>query len=129
MAYKTTIDPADKAFSMYVRLKQGQCQRCGSLVTFNAKGDPISHQLSHFQGRRKEATRFDISNGDCLCGGCHQYFTANPGEHYIWQVGKKGQAVVDAVIVRSNSYVKKDRVMQKLVWAQAYKDLRKERGL
>lgn len=71
MAYKTVIDPADKYFSMYVRLKQGQCQRCGSLVKFNAKGDPISHQLSHFQGRRKEATRYDIENCDCLDSGCH----------------------------------------------------------
>jgi len=124
---KIKIDTADKAFSMYVRLKQGQCQRCGSLVTFNANGDPISHQLSHFQGRRKEATRFDIENGDCLCGGCHQYFTANPAEHYMWQVAQKGQVAVDAIVVRSNSYVKKDRVMQKLVWAQAYKDLKSER--
>jgi len=124
---KVKIDPADIAFSRYIRLRDGQCMRCGSLVKFNANGDPISHQDSHFQGRRKEATRFDPENSDTLCGGCHLYFTANPAEHYMWQVGKKGQATVDAIVVRSNRYVKKDRVMQKLVWAQAYKDLKSER--
>lgn len=125
---KIKIDAADSWFSKYVRLRDGECRRCGSKVSYNAKGDPISHQMSHFQGRRKEATRFDLENGDTLCGGCHQYFTANPGEHYIWQVANKGQSVVDAVIVRSNTYSKKDRKMQAMVWKQAYLDLKAEKA-
>lgn len=121
------IDAADKYFSMYIRLRDGGCKRCYSPVRFNDKGDPVSHQMSHFQGRRKEATRFDPENGDTLCGACHQYFTANPGEHYMWQVAVKGQAVVNAVIVRSNSYAKKDRKLAAMVWKQAYKNLLKEK--
>ncbi len=116
-------DPADQYFSKYIRLRDGECRRCHSLVEFNANGDPISHQNSHFQGRRKENTRFDPSNADCLCGACHMYFTANPAEHYLWQVAQKGQNTVNEIIVRSSSYCKKDRKLAAMVWKQAYKDL------
>lgn len=117
------LDPADKAFSKYVRKSQGKCQRCGSPVQFNDNGDPISHQLSHFQGRRKEATRFDLENCDCLCGGCHKWFTAMPYEHVQWQIKTKGQQKVDEIILRSNQYCKKDRKLQQMIWEKAYKDL------
>lgn len=122
------IDKADENFSKYVRLKQGKCQRCGSPVQFNAKGDPISHQLSHFQGRRKEATRFDLDNCDCLCGGCHKWFTAMPYEHVQWQIKTKGQQKVDEIILRSNGYCKKDRSFQRIVWGKAYIDLKSEKS-
>lgn len=94
---------------------------------FDDNGDPVSHQNSHFQGRRKEATRFDIENCDTLCGGCHQYFTANPGEHYMWQVATKGQATINAIIVRSNSHKKKDRRLETIIWKQAYLQLKSEK--
>lgn len=122
---RISIDAADKYFSMYIRLRDGECRRCKSPITLNDKGDPISHQNSHFQGRGKEATRFDPENADCLCGGCHQYFTANPGEHYMWQVATKGQNAVNAIIVRSNGYKKKDRTLEAMVWKTMYADLKK----
>lgn len=123
------IDPADAWFSKYIRLRDGECRRCGSPVQFNASGDPVSHQMSHFQGRRKEATRFDPENGDTMCGGCHMYLTANPYEHVEWQVDAKGKSVVDQIVVRSNGYKKKDRKMEALIWKQAYADLKKEKSL
>lgn len=123
------IDLADSAFSKYIRLRDSECRRCHSPVQFNSKGDPITHQASHFQGRRKEATRFDPENVDCLCFYCHQYFTANPYEHTEWQIAVKGRSVVDTVVLRSNQYMKKDRVMQRLIWEKAYADLKAEKGL
>jgi len=120
------IDPADKAFSMYVRLLTGECRRCHSPVRYNDNGDPISHQASHFQGRRKEPTRFDLENVDCLCGGCHKYFTAMPYEHVQWQIKTKGEDVVNAIIIRSNGHKKKDRKMEAMIWKAAYAALKKE---
>lgn len=117
-------DPADDIFSKYIRKRDAECRRCHSRVQFNKQGDPITHQASHFQGRRKEATRFDEDNVDCLCSGCHQYFTANPGEHYQWQVKVKGQDMVDKIILRSNTYMKKDRAMARLYWEERYKELK-----
>lgn len=117
-------DKADDHFSKYVRLRDGKCMRCGSLVRFNDKGDPVSHEASHFQSRRKEATRFDLLNVDTMCSGCHSYLGGNPYEHVQWQVAKKGQKEVDLIILRSNQHFRKDRKMAEMVWKQAYLDLK-----
>ena len=118
------IDPADRAFSLYIRTRDNwTCQRCGRTYT-----PPTSAlHCSHFQGRGKEATRFEPDNCRALCYGCHRYFTSHPGDHYAWQVGLMGQARVDSLVLQSNQYKKKDRKMEKLIWDQALKDLLKER--
>lgn len=122
---KIRIDPADRIFSQYIRTRDKKCRRCGSRVKFNGKGLPVTHQASHFQGRGKENTRFNEDNVDALCHGCHMYFTANPAEHYIWQVEMKGQKKVDEIILASNIYVKRDRKAQQIYWGQKLKELRK----
>lgn len=123
MSFAIKLDKADKLFSQWVRLRDRQCMRCGSPVKFNPKGLPVSHQASHFMGRRKEATRYEPLNVDCLDTGCHSYFTANPAEHYQWQVKMKGQEAVDRLILLSNSYKKKDRQSEAMYWAIELKKL------
>ena len=123
MKYKVKRDKADAVFSQYIRKRDGKCMRCHSPVRFNEKGLPVSHQASHFVGRRKESVRFDEENVDCLCGACHMYFTAHPAEHYLWQVERKGQKTVDAIVLRSNTYHKKDRQMAYLYWSERLKEL------
>jgi hypothetical protein len=110
------IDTADKLFSIWIRLRDMQCKRCGSKVKLNEKGLPVSHQNSHFKGRGKEATRFEMHNCDTLCYGCHQYFTSQPDEHYEWQVEQKGYELVQRMIVQSNGYKKKDRKAEAAYW-------------
>jgi len=116
MGYKIKIDPADTAFSQWIRLRDRQCVKCGSPVRFNEKGLPISHQASHFKGRKKESTRFDPNNVDTLCWGCHSYFGSQPNEHYDWQVARKGQDMVDKLILASNLYAKRDRKSEAIYW-------------
>lgn len=116
------IDLADKYFSQWVRLRDRACKRCGSPVKFNEKGLPVSHQASHFKGRRKEASRYMPENVDCLCSGCHMYLTSQPDEHYLWQVKTKGQKVVDQIILTSNTYKKRDRKLEALYWRQKLKE-------
>ena len=120
---KLKLRPSDILFSQYVRIKDGKCQRCSSPVKLNDKGLPVSHQASHFQGRRKENTRFSLSNVCCLCPNCHRYLGENPAEHYEFQVKRLGQKEVDAVILASNQYKKRDDAMDKLLWSQALKDI------
>lgn len=119
---------SDELFSQYIRMRDRACQRCGSPVEFNAKGLPISHQASHFQGRGKEATRFDPENVDTLCGGCHMYLGANPYEHTAWQIKKKGIDAVNAIVLRSNGYKKRDDKMECIIWRQAIKELNASRS-
>ena len=121
---KIKIDKADKIFSLYIRTRDGwRCKRCKTQYM-----PPTSAlQCSHFQGRGKEATRFDEENADALCYGCHQYFTSHPAEHYLWQVEQKGQDVVDALVLRSNQYQKKDRELVYIFWKEQLNQL-KETG-
>lgn len=128
MGYQIEIDRADKVFSQWIRLRDRKCLRCGSLVKFNPGGLPVSHQASHFQGRRKESTRFNEDNVCTLCHGCHSYFTANPAEHYDWQVKRLGQKKVDELVLLSNTYMKKDRQLQHIYWSGEVKKI-KEVGL
>jgi NinG protein len=123
MAFNIKIDPADRAFSQWIRLRDKKCLRCGRPVELNGSGMPVNLQASHFQGRGKESTRFDPDNVIALCGGCHAYFTAYPAEHYLWQVERFGQAKVDEIILRSNMYTKKDRKMELIKWRLALKEL------
>lgn len=119
---KIKIDEADKAFSRYIRLRDKQCLKCGSSVKVNAKGLPVSHQASHFQGRGKESTRFDELNVCTLCMGCHRYFSSHPGEHYQWQVKRLGQEVVEQIVLTSNMYTKKNREAEKIYWRQRLRE-------
>lgn len=120
---KAKIDPADRAFSLYIRTRDNwTCQRCGKQYT-----PPTSAlHCSHFMGRGKEATRFEPRNADALCYGCHQYFTSHPAEHYDWQVWKKGEKTVKALQVQAHSYKKKDRATEKFIWEVALEDLQNQ---
>lgn len=115
---KVKIDKADRLFSLWVRNRDGwKCQRCLRAYT------PPTQALhcSHFFGRRKESTRYEPLNATALCYGCHQYFTSHPQEHYSWQLDRLGQNAVDKLRLASNTYMKKDRVLQVMYWKQQLK--------
>lgn len=122
MSWEIRLDPADQAFSKWIRLRDMECKRCHSPVKLNTKGLPVSHQASHFQGRRKEASRFNPFNVDTLCAGCHSYLGSNPAEHMAWQIEQKGKDRVEAIVLSSNMYQKKDRKSELLYWKLKLKE-------
>ena len=116
---KIKIVPADKYFSLWIRSRDNwTCQRCGTKYT------PPTNALhcSHFKGRGKQGTRFEPLNADALCYGCHQYFTSQPDEHYSWQVKRKGQDVIDKLVLAANSYHKKQYDLEKIYWKEKLKE-------
>ena len=121
---RVKIDPADSAFSQYVRTRDGKCVRCGSGVRFNDKGYPVSHQASHYFGRGRENTRFDPENVDTLCGGCHRLWGSDDRETYrefkIKQLGDDG---FDNLRIRANLTMKKDRKAALLIARKLLGDL------
>lgn len=121
---KIKIDAADKLFSQWIRLRDMECVKCHSPVRLNEKGLPITHQASHFQGRGKEGTRYEPLNVDTLCMGCHMYFTAHPMEHYQWQLERKGQEVLDQLVLQSNTYKRKDRKLEAMYWRRQLKGVK-----
>ena len=116
------LDKADQYFSIWIRLRDKACKRCLSKVQTNEKGLPISHQNSHFHGRRKESTRFEPLNCDTLCGGCHMFLTSNPQLHYEWQLHSKGQETLDKLTIIANTYKKKDRKLEAIYWKARIKE-------
>lgn len=107
---KIRTDKADTAFSQVIRLRDKMCLRCKSPVKLNDKGMPVSHTNSHYFGRGKENTRFDLENCDTLCMGCHQYWGSDNREDYrefkIRQLGEEG---FKKLRIRAEMYKKKDR--------------------
>lgn len=113
---KIHLDPADKIFSQFIRLRDKECKRCHSLVQFNAKGMPITHEASHYFGRGKESTRYDVENVDTFCTGCHVQWGSEDREAYrdfkIKQLGENG---FKALMVRANLPKKKDRKLDLMI--------------
>ena len=113
------LDPADVLFSKYIRLRDRLCQRC-----FKRGSGPLGIdglQASHFQGRRKEATRFNEDNVCALCPSCHRYLGENPAEHVRFQVERLGQEKVDKIILLSNTRQKRDRTLARIYWKERLK--------
>jgi len=107
------IDRADQVFSQYIRLRDGKCKRCRSLVEKNDNGLPVTHQASHYFGRGKEGTRFDPENVDCLCWGCHQYWGSDNREDYRdFKIKQIGEKKFELMRMRADSYYKRDRKME-----------------
>ena len=119
---KVKIDNADKVFSEYIRLRDGKCVRCSRLG--EGKQGIVGLQCSHYYGRSRESTRFDESNADSLCFGCHQYWGSVDREAYrafkIKQLGQKG---FDLLTLRANTPTKKDRKMAYLYWSTRLREI------
>lgn len=118
---RVKIDEADRLFSLYVRTRDSwTCQRCGKQY----QRGTLALQNSHFFGRRMESVRFDLSNCDALCYGCHRYWEKEDREAYrAFKVKQLGQNGFDALMLKAHTLTKKDRKMQRLIWRQALKDL------
>ena len=89
--------------------------RCNSPVQLNDNGLPITHQASHFHGRRKESVRFDEANVTTHCGGCHSHLTSNPHEHEQWKIKQLGEKEFDRLTLRANTPGKRDDKMALIV--------------
>ena len=117
-------DPADIAFSRYIRLRAGwRCEKC---KTQHEEG---GLQCSHFIGRRNEAVRFDDENCKALCGGCHMFLTANPQLHRDWMLSQLGEERYKKLILRSNTYHRKDRKMALIIAKAQLAELEKRLGI
>lgn len=113
---KIKIDKADQTLSLFIRLRDKKCCRCGSPVEMNEKGLPKSHHNSHYFGRGNECTRFDPENCDTLCCGCHEIWGSNDKEGYrefkIKQLGEDGFLKLRQ---RFSMCCKKDRLMSLII--------------
>lgn len=119
---KIKIDAADKAFSEYIRRRDGRCMRCGR------RGEGplgiVGLQNSHYFGRGNESTRFEPNNCDALCMGCHQIWGSTDREGYrafkLKQLGEKGFKLL---MIQANTYQRKDRKLSLIIAKELLKTL------
>ena len=121
-------DKADILFSNYIRQKAGwKCVKCGKLCKID--GSWVAKlEASHYWSRSHEGTRFDEDNVWSLCGSCHKRMGGRRkeenGEYDLWLKEKLGQERYNQLMVRANTYKKKDRVMSLLIAQELVKDLK-----
>lgn len=64
----------DAIFSTQIRMRDGRCMKCGSLMF---------QTCSHFFKRAIYSTRFDPENCDDLCIPCHEEWEGDPEGKYM----------------------------------------------
>ena len=119
----------DKLFSEYMRLYQDfTCQRCGKKYVFDGVvvGNLQNLGVSHYFGRSRENTRFDIENCDLLCSiPCHHYWGGEGREEYKQHMIKKlGQERYDLLELQANTYKKRDDKMTEIILNEMLKQLK-----
>ena len=98
---KIRIDPLDTLFSRLVRLlANGKCEHCGRNKRL---------ECSHFHGRRKLSTRWDLLNAAALCFSCHRYFQENPYQHTEWFKRRLGTERFEELNIRAEMILKPDK--------------------
>jgi hypothetical protein len=116
------IDPADRVFSRYIRLKTKKCMNCGKRGLGNE--GIVGLQASHYHSRRKESVRFDEENVDIFCIGCHKRLgTEYRNEYDKFKIRQLGQKRFDLLTLRANIPVKKDRKLVYMVYSKLLKEL------
>jgi hypothetical protein len=90
----------DKNWSLIVKQRAGmKCEYCGKTAYLN------SH---HIFGRRNRSVRWEITNGICLCVGCHKFssvFSAHetPLLFSRWVTDLRGEEWYDELRVLANT--------------------------
>ncbi len=101
---KIHLDPLDKLCSEVVRrravLNTGGCEYCGKFMPWKEL------QCSHYHGRRRHSTRYDIDNCAGLCWPCHSLLGENLHLHTEWFKKRLGSEKFEALNNRANQIVK-----------------------
>jgi hypothetical protein len=112
-SWKIKIDPADRIFSLYIRLRDGRCMRCGKRGEPDKDGRPVvGLENSHYFGRWMEGTRFDPDNCITLCHGCHSFWERDRDDYRAFMINRlKSENAFKILEWRARGYCKKDRTL------------------
>ena len=122
---KVRIDPLDKLFSYYIRLRAmqrvGGCERC-----LAKKENYKSLDCAHFDGRSRKSVRWDSDNAVGLCSGCHFYLDGHPLEKVDWfkhHLGEQFELLQSRMRI---TYPKPDKALLTLYYKNLIKELERK---
>jgi len=98
---KAKFDKYDKTFSLFIRLRDGCCQKCGK-----HHGDIKRLECSHINGRRHQGTRCDPKNAKALCNHCHRWWHREIIEAAEWLKSIIGIGEYDRLRLKANKVCK-----------------------
>lgn len=114
MFYKIKIRPNDRLFSKIIKKRdKGLCQ-----YNFKCFKGSEGTDCSHFQKRRKESVRYDLSNADLACRKCHFFVENDPmGQRILeaFKLKQLGEREYKNLLVRANTIGKRDDYMTKMI--------------
>lgn len=130
--HKIKLDPADIAFSNYIRRKAKYiCEKDGTVCRIDGKW-VVKMDASHYWSRGRENVRFDERNVHALCSTCHKRMgghTKNEnGEYDLWMKELLGEVEFDRLKIDANIYKKRDRKMSLIIVKEMIKALDKEQA-
>lgn len=112
---KITIRKSDKLFREYLLKTRGErCEYCGRVGKV---------EVSHFFGRRSEATRQDLDNCQLICSYHHRLFHERPNDYSEWIKKKMGKKEFNKLTLRASSIQKKDEKLAVIYWKAKLKNL------
>ena len=112
----------DLAWSKLVKLRaKGKCEVCGKTSPLN------SH---HIFSRSNRSVRWDVSNGVCLCVGCHTFsskFSAHktPTEFTYWLENNKGREFLDRLALKAHQTKKFFKFEKEVLLEELTKEIKK----
>jgi len=121
---KIKLRPTDRLFSKIVRIIYNfTCQKCGRI--YLRDGDLHNLGVSHYFGRSRESTRFDLENVTLLCNlPCHHRWGGEERADYTaYMIDRLGQAGFGLLTLRAHTYQKKDDVLMLMYLKQELKKL------
>lgn len=121
---KIKLRKTDRLFSRIVRILYNfTCQKCGRV--YSRDGDLHNLGVSHYYGRSRESTRFDLENVTLLCNlPCHHRWGGEERADYTQYMKERlGQVGFDLLTVRAYTYQKKDDVLMLMCLNQEIKEL------
>jgi hypothetical protein len=99
---------ATNLHSLYVRMRDKRCRRCGTTTG--------QLQCAHGISRRYSATRTDENAAVCLCATCHRYIDSHPFEAV--QFWSQQFTVEGYAELRQKAYAGSGKVMKADFWRQ-----------
>src|SRR3990167_7272087 len=105
------IRKADKMFSDFVRERDDWvCQRCKVKYDKNDSKSRMGLHTSHYWGRGRESTRFELDNCIALCYYCHRLWGHGDqrDQYKEFMINKLGEKRFKSLELQANSYQKRD---------------------
>jgi len=114
---KIRVEPLDKVFSEYIRLRDKVCQRCFT------PGNNIA--TAHFHGRSSKSVRWDEDNACALCLGCHSYLDSHPVEKVEFFRQRLGdEKFIHLDSRRRNTWPRPDKRLLDIYFQQKLRELK-----